>query len=576
VRGLTFAVALVAAGLYLVGLGHAPFLDPPEGFHAEVAHGMVARGDWVTPRVNGVRYFDKPPALYWLMSGSLAELGPSPFAARLWSALAAIGVAAVTARLGAVLGGPRLGLTAGLMVAANLGMFLYGRLVKPDLVFVLCLVLAHAGFVVAYRGAGRWGLALFYGSLGLATLSKDILGAVGPLAVVALFFWLTRERPLSPWVPWWGVLLLAGIALPWYLVVEARNPGFLWYTVVDNHVLNFTRQRVFPDEDVPLGTLEFLVVTVLAFLPWSLALPWALRAALRQPWEGATARLWVLFALWPLVVIGFFAVSPFKLPHYGLPAFPALALLAARAWDDAIERAPGAAPSRVLLGPLLLLFAAVTTAFLGVWSSLVPVPTEALVSLDVATRNLAARGQGAPTSPLDPWLPLLVRGGVIFGGATVLTAVAFWRRLPTLGLGVALAAMLAFLPAVAGEGMAQFARNRSTAPLTEALAQRLRPDDLVVHEGPLENSGSILLTLPGSVRVVNGLQSNLAFGASFPDARDIFWEPPRFQAAWTSPRRCFLITAVHPERSVVRILPPDRLHLVTGSGGRWLYTNRGD
>src|SRR3990172_1607867 len=284
-------------GLYFVGLGGGPFVDPPEGFHAGVAQSMRATGDVVAPRANGVRYFDKPPLLYWLMAGSFAAAGPTPLAARFWSALAAVGIAAVTARLGQVLGGARVGLLARLMVAANLGMYLYGRLVKPDMVFILCIVLAYAGFVLAYRGRGRAGLALFYAGLGLATLSKDILGAVGPLAVVALFFWLTRERPLGPWAPWWGVFLAAGLALPWYLLVETRNRGFLWYTIVDNHLLNFTRQRVFPDEDVPLGALEFLVVTLLAFLPWALALPWGFARAFRRPWEDARARLWLLFGL---------------------------------------------------------------------------------------------------------------------------------------------------------------------------------------------------------------------------------------------------------------------------------------
>src|SRR5439155_1612585 len=95
-------------------------------------------------------------------------------------------------------------------------------------------------------------------------------------------FWLTGERPLTPWVPWWSILLLAAIALPWYVLVEARNRGFLWYTLVDNHVLRFARQRVFPDADVPLGSSAFLLVTLLAFLPWALALPWALLRAFRR------------------------------------------------------------------------------------------------------------------------------------------------------------------------------------------------------------------------------------------------------------------------------------------------------
>jgi 4-amino-4-deoxy-L-arabinose transferase-like glycosyltransferase len=309
VRGVSFGVGVVAAGLYFVGLGAAPLVDPPEGLHASITWEMMRGGDWITPHLDGVRYFDKPPLFYWLMSAAFGVAGPTPLAARFWSALAGVGCAAVTARLGVLLGGPRLGLLAGLMVATNLGMFLYARIVKPDLPFILCIVLAYAGFAVAYRGGGRVGLVVFYASLGLATMTKDILGAIGPLVVVGLFFWLTRERPLGAWLPWWGVLLAAVIALPWYLLVEARNRGFLWYTIVDNHLLNFLRQRMFPDEDVPLGALEFLVVTALAFLPWALALPWAFRRALARPWQGATERLWVLFALWVVTGLGMAVVD---------------------------------------------------------------------------------------------------------------------------------------------------------------------------------------------------------------------------------------------------------------------------
>src|SRR5262249_60548135 len=97
--------------------------------------------------------------MYWLMAGTFGVAGVSEAAARVWSALAAVGVAAVTARLGFMLGGARVALLAGLMVIANLGMYLYARLVKPDMVFILCIVLAYAGFAVPYKGGGPRGLA---------------------------------------------------------------------------------------------------------------------------------------------------------------------------------------------------------------------------------------------------------------------------------------------------------------------------------------------------------------------------------------------------------------------------------
>ena len=334
----------------------------------------------------------------------------------------------------------------------------------------------------AEADAGAWPCST--ARLGLAALTKDALGALGPLLVVALFLWLTRERPYRAWVPWWGVLLLLAVALPWYVAVELRNSGFLWYTVVDNHLLNFTRQRVFPDEDVPLSALEFLAVNVLAFLPWTLALPWGVARAFKRPWADAEARLWMLFALWALLLLGFFTLSPFKLPHYGLPAFPALALLAARAWDDSIEAIPGAAAPRVLMVPICILFAVLAVAFALAAAGRLPLHDAALVKVDVAARNLAARGEAIPQGPLEPYVSILVKCVVVFAIATVGMAIAAARRWPAVGVGVALAAMIAFLP-MAGEGMTQFARSRSVRPLAEALAQRRAPGDRVVHEGSL-------------------------------------------------------------------------------------------
>jgi len=572
VRGIPLGVAVVAAALYLLRLGHAPYVDPPEGFHAAIAHEMTRLGDWVTPHVNGVRYFDKPPILYWIMAGAFAAAGVGEAAARVGPALAAVGIAAVTARLGFILGGGRVALLAGLMVIANLGMYLYGRLVKPDMVFILCIVLAYTGFAVAYKGAGRWGLVVFYASLGAATMTKDVLGALGPLVVVGLFLILTRERPLAPWAPWWGVLLLLALVVPWYALVEARNPGFLWYTLVDNHLLNFTRHRLFPDEDVPLGTLQFLGVTLLAFLPWSLATPWAVARALRRPWEDVTARLWVLIALWPIVVIGFFALSPFKLPHYGLPALPALALLVARLWDESIDAAPGSLRPRALIVPIIVVFVLAALAFGLAALDRLPLPAGAMGNVDLATRNLAARGQVSSPAPLEPYLPVLHTCTVICGAGALVLAWAAWRRRPALGAWAAVAVTLAFLPA-AGDGMALFARSRSVRPVTEALVLRLKPGDQVMHEGPLENSGSVLLALDRPVTIVNGLQSNLAFGATFPEARDRFWDGTRLAQEWPKPGRRFLITGVGPERGVVRMLPPGSVRLIAKAGGRWLYAN---
>jgi 4-amino-4-deoxy-L-arabinose transferase-like glycosyltransferase len=395
------------------------------------------------------------------------------------------------------------------------------------------------------------------------------------MAVIALFFRLTRERPLRPWVPWWAVALFGAIALPWYALVELGNRGFLWYTIVDNHLLNFTRQRAFPDEDVPLGALEFLIVTVVAFLPWVLAVPSGTRAIVRAGRENAVDRLWLLFALWAAVVVGFFTLSPFKLPHYGLPAFPALALVAARAWDETISAAPGAARPRTLLLPVLLTLGALTFAMAAAWAGAGPFSSDVLRAVDVTARNLEARGGAAAPTPLSAFTGIAGVCMLVFMVGTMSVWVAFRRRAAGAGVAATLATVFAFLP-LAGNGMVEFAKLRSARPLAEALAMRRSPGDLVMHEGSLEHSGSLLLQLDVPIAVVDGLRSNLAYGATFPDARDVFWDGPRAREAWARPGRHFLISVVAAERSVVRALPPERVHLLIEGGGRRLYSNEPD
>ncbi|HEX5816432.1 MAG TPA: glycosyltransferase family 39 protein [Methylomirabilota bacterium] len=562
--------AAVTALVMLPGLGAAPWLDPPEGFHVEIAHEMAERGDWITPRLNGVRYFSKPPLPYWLMQLSFIPAGATPFAARLWPALAAVGAAALTARLGSMLGGPRLGVLAGLMTGLNLGVFVFARIVKPDMLLVLCITAAFTGLVAAYTTRRRWPLGVFYGALGVAVIAKDILGALGPLAVAAVFLWSVGERSLRTWVPWWGVVLFVAPWLPWYAAVEVRNPGFLWFTFVDVHLLNFAGRRAFPDEDVPLGTLEFLAVTAVAFLPWSLAVPFGAARTLSRGAAGdRVAATWRLHLLWVVAVIGVFAVSRFKLPHYAFPAFPALALLAARAWDEAIGGGTGA---RRLLVPSAVLFAVLAAAVVAAMAGALPMTREALETADLASRNATAHGRALDREPIGVPPGLLPPLAAVVVVATGALAVAAWRRAAAAGAAVLIGATAAFL-LVSGKGLEGVASVRSAARIETALLERLRPGDVVVHEGPLENSASMLLRLRRPVPVVDGLQSNLAFGATFPDARPLIWDRAQLAEAWGA-GTVFLVSVVAPERSAARELTP--VTLVAAAAGRRLYTNFAD
>jgi 4-amino-4-deoxy-L-arabinose transferase-like glycosyltransferase len=569
-----WGVGIVAALLYFIRVGTYPFIDPPEGLHAEIAREMWTLSDWVTPRFDGIRYFDKPPILYWLISLSCAVTGASEAAARFWPAMASVVIALVTARLGSLLYSDRAGLIAGLAVVTNLEMFIYGRLIKPDTIFILAILVAYAGFLIAYHGEKGSMLWLFYAGLGLAVLSKDLLGALGPLVVVALFLWLTRDTaPPLRWLTVSGVAIFAVITVPWHALMDMRNPGFLWYTVVDNHVLNFTRQRLFPDEDVPLTSLEFLGVTVLGFFPWSFALPWAFHRALRRPWTTPEQRSSLLLGLWGGAVLLFFTLAPFKLPHYALPAFPALALLIGKLWDDALGRRAGSPSLGWLLLPPLAVFVACAGLFFAAWLGTLSLPAGTLSVADVYTRNVEARGLDSPFPSYAQLQPLFGRAVLIFAAGSIGLLVAWWRTLPRVSLGVLFATLLAFLP-VASEGMALMARHRSVKPLVWEITRLAGERDVIVHEGALENSGSLVFYTRRRVKIVDGKESTLAFGSTFPEARAVFWSESELRTQWMGDSRIFLVTLDPPERSVVRSLPSGQVHLLKASGGRWLYSNR--
>jgi 4-amino-4-deoxy-L-arabinose transferase-like glycosyltransferase len=544
--------------------------------HAEIAREMAGSGDWITPHFNAVRYFDKPPLLYWLSTVPFAVLGYTPAAARFWPAVGAVAIAVLTTALGVRLDGPRTGMIAGLVVAANLEVFVLGRLTKPDTVFVALITLAFLAFAMAaLDGHRRRWMAVCGGALGLAVLTKDILGAIGPAAamgVAVLASSHARSRRTAPAILALGVL--AAVALPWHVAMEARNPGFLWYTFVDNHLLNVARQRIFPDEDVPLTALEFLGITAVGFFPWILALPQALVRAWRERARAVDATPWLLLALWALGVLVLFTISPFKLSHYALPAASAIALLVAREWARAISGDAGSACPRSLLVPAAIGMAALALGFCALAAGVVPF-AEGFTVADVASRNAGARGSGLPDVGTAEVLPLLRALAIVFALATVAVSVAAWRRAAAFGLGALLAAMVAALP-LAGRGMAEFSRSRSAEPIADALAQRASRDTVVAVEGPLENAASLLLRVAPPVRIVNGRRSTLAFGATFADADGVFWAFDDLGAAWTGSQRCFLVTSAPSGSGALARLPAERVHLLVAAGGRALYSNRGD
>jgi hypothetical protein len=556
--------AALAAPFLFAGLGQAPFDDPGEGMHVEIARELAASGDPLRLTLDGVRYVDKPPLLYLLLAGAFAVGGPSEGMARAVAALGALVAVAATAWLGARLRGTGWGALAGVALLTSCGFFAYGRYVRPETLFLAALSCGFAlllpGVVAGRRGLAAAGLTVF----GVAALAKDPLGALlPPLAVGLALAAAGRARPVSAWLPWPGVAALLVVAFAWYAAVALATPGFAWYTVVDNHILNVARARRFPDEDVPLSALEFLVVATLGAAPWVLAAGAAvIRLARQRAWRDPSETPWIALALWATGVLVLTAASPFRLPHYGLPAYPAIALLAARGWSE------GGRPLALIHAGL---FAALGIACAVAWASGGAPLARVLDVTDVATRKGAAAGSAGF---LDPalFVPVLGLGALAFGaGALALAALSVRSRARGADAAVTALTLLAVLPCVV-LGLQAVASARSVKPVALELARRAAPADVIVHEGPIENSGALEWYSGRRPVIVDGRRSVLGFGATRPEGRDVFWDRGRLVAAWTGGDRVWLVTTRAEDHSVVGALPDRRL--VVSAGGRRLYVNR--
>jgi len=573
-------VVALAAVLLAPGLGRAPFDDPGEGQHAEIARELLG-GSWLTLRLNGVRYFDKPPLLYWLTAGSFTLFGLTEGAARLAPLLGALLAVAGTVLLGVRLLGAGWGALAGLALLSCALFAAFARYVRPESLFLAAIVWGFTGLLVHMRGPGNglrtpsvadnrsgavWPVVGCV-ALGVAALAKDPLGLIGPLVAIGSAAGLAgRLRPVRGWLPPLGLALMIVIGFGWYAVAAMTEPAFLWYAVVDNHVLNVARMRQFPDEDVPLSALEFLTAAGFGAFPWILAAAVAVGALVRaRAWRDPAELPWVALALWAVGVMAFFTVSPFKLPHYGLPAYPALALLAARAWRDVAPRPRG------LIAAHLVLFALAGAGC--AWAAVGDgrVFTEAVFGVsDVYSRKEAALGQASPYPAWSSLQPLVAwAAGVLLAGAAVLGAAAV-RGSARLGAWAVAAVMVLLVPVVA-LGLAVTSTARAVTVMAAEIRARLGPGDLLVLEGPIENAGAVEFYSGHRPVLLDAARSVLGIGATFADAAGTFWTAPRFAEAWASARPPYLLTTREPARSIVGSLPPRSARLLFAHNGRWLY-----
>ncbi|HET9596320.1 MAG TPA: glycosyltransferase family 39 protein, partial [Anaeromyxobacteraceae bacterium] len=325
-------LALLLA-LYLPALGNpSSGTHPDESYYLGISAEMDQRGAWLTPTIDGVERWFKPPLLYWAQRACYAVLGRGLLAARLPAALSAVALALLTGALARRMYGERAGAAAALLCATAFGWLKFGRMAMMDAPMALAFTASAWG---AWRasGEGRPAALLWCGAgAGAAFMLKGPVGPVIVLLLAGAFLALRRPALLASRFTAGAFALGAAIGLPWYLAsLAVHGRRFYDFFVVEQNLDRFRHPWT-------LGGEATLLVGFVAFLlPWTPlvlgALPWPRRrAAGSAPVRRLRDEPGLLLPLvWIAAVLAVFTIPALMWPHYGLGCAPACALLAARA-----------------------------------------------------------------------------------------------------------------------------------------------------------------------------------------------------------------------------------------------------
>ena len=560
-------VVFVATLIFGVGAISPPSLmDDVDAVQAQIARNMLDSGDWVTARLDGVAYLEKAPLKYWMMAASMAVFGVHDWAARIPLTLSTIALCWLVVRMGTWAFSARTGFLAGLVLSTCAGLWLFTRILIPDVVLTLTIALALYAFL-------RDWAHLFWACLGIGFLLKGLIAMVFPVGAILVFWFCTAEwRQWRRLKPFTGVLLTLAIAAPWVVLATLRNPpyfdftmhstpgeyhGFFWFFFFNEHVFRFLNMR-HPRDYNTVPRLAFWLFHFLWLFPWSLWLPSALRRPQELETRGARMRLMCL--CWIGFLLAFFTFSTTQ-EYYSMPCYPALALLLGQAVETKW-------PSRVL-GVLcgsvaVLLFA----MFLLSRGYPTPGDISSALTLNPDAYTLSLGHLRDLTMPAMAYLraPLLLAAIAFAVGAAGCWLLDGIRR------ALSLAAMMVLFTFAARQALIAFDPYLGSRPLAEALARS--PKGEVIFDNQYYTFSSIFFYANTRGWLLNGRVNNLEYGSYAPGAPQLFITDPEFAERWRRPELHYLLVEGPAVPRIESLVGRGALHVVKASGGKFLFSNR--
>lgn len=560
-------------------------MDDVDAVQAQIARNMLQSGDWVTARLDGIAYLEKSPLKYWLIAISFRLFGTHDWAARIPLALGTVLLCWVTARFAAWAFGPRAGLYAGLVLATCVGLFLFTRILIPDALLTLVIVLAMWSLLRALDEdephPGRWALGM-WASMGAGLLLKGLIAAVFPVAAALLYLGVTRQLGLpKTWArlrPFSGIVILLAVAGPWHVLATVRNPpyfdftlhsergsyhGFFWFYFINEHVLRFLNLR-YPRDYNTVPRLYFWLFHLLWLYPWSVYLPAVWKLDYRKADRASRVRLLAL--CWTGFILVFFTFSTTQ-EYYSMPCYPALALLlgSAIATGSPVLRYG----TKVLAAVTFVAVAAVATILWLVRG--LPTTGDIAVALtqnpDLYTLSLGHMADLTLAAFAYLRGPLALAGVALAVG--LLGALVSRSAVPV----AALTMMMVLFYQAARLAMVVFDPYLSSRPLAEALLRQ--PPGRIIMGDQYYTFSSVFFYTNRRAQLLNGRVNNLVYGSYAPDApQDVFIGDSDLARVWPGTDRYYLLAEGPAVPHLESVVGKAALHTVAESGGKYLFTNR--
>ena len=584
-RWALFVVLLLFGIVYISSLTSPALLDDADASHSEAAREMYARGDYVTLHINGVRYLEKAPLIYWLVAFGFHVFGVGELAVRLPSALAMFLLMLLAYRWSRRAFSERVGIYAALFVATTVGFYLFSRILIPEAVLSLLIAASLWFFLTALEpDGGTWRWYAGYACVALAVLAKGLIGVIFVGIIMFSFVALSGDwRRWREFHLFSGTLLFLLIAAPWHLLAGYRNKGFFWFYFVNEHFLRFLGKR-YPKDYSKLPAYLYWTLHLAWLFPWSMYFP----LVLKDSWQKlrsnvavarSDARSRLLFWLWSGIILVFFAFSTNQ-EYYTFPAyFPLIVLLALAVSSSEVDEA-GKRSGWLIGATALVAVASVISGCLlvaGLWSSrhlpFVPDIGTVLAKHDLANDTLS----------MSHMLDLSDESFAALRLPATLAAIAFllgpltslvlrWKRRNWAATWTMAVTMTAFLFA-AHVALERFEPYLSSKPLAQKIAPELQANDRVMIYGDQSFGSSLLFYLQRPIELVNGKSSSMWFGSTFPDVPKIYLSDADLLREWNSTTRIFLFVTTYQKAQVDSLIQAPK-YVIAESSGKTIYSNR--